>query len=71
VSRLPVDVAKVVVLDVEWLERRAGRLGVLAQEVVEETFPRLCVYSGGVGDDAVHIEDDSVESVRIDLHAPH
>src|SRR5690606_6687480 len=47
-ARASVDVAEVVVADVE-------RRGAAAQETVEDVLPRGGVHAGGVGDDAVGV----------------
>src|SRR6185295_7523081 len=59
-----VDVRAVVVLDVEGLERDAVPLGAGAQVVVEHLLPRRGVDAGGVGEDAVEVEEARAGAVR-------
>ena len=65
VPRFAVDGPEVVV-DGERAERFPGGRGSIAKEAIEEPSPRGCVDPGGIGHDAVHVEDDGVDAVRAD-----
>ena len=61
--RLAVHVLVIVVMDVEWHERRALGLGPLTEEVVEHLLPRRRVHCGGLGQDTVEVEQAGVNAV--------
>ena len=69
-ARLAVDVPLVVGLDVERHEGFTATRGTRAQEFIEHAFPGAGVHARGVGQHAVHVEQDGVEApARNDLTA--
>ena len=63
---LAVHVSSVVAIDVERPERLAGPPASALQVAVEEALPGRRMDGRGVGDDAVHVEDDGRELLEAD-----
>jgi hypothetical protein len=65
VPRFAVD-GPAVIVGGERAERSPGARDSIAKEPIEEPSPRVCVDPGGIGHDAVHVEDDGVDAVGAD-----
>src|SRR5690606_31485898 len=61
-ARLPVDVAEIVLVPIERLERGARSRGAVPEVAIEQRLPGRCMEPGGLGDDTVEVEDRAIES---------
>ena len=59
-SWLPVHVAAVVVLNVEWNKRFAGLCGSLLEKLIEQSLPGRRMHPGCLGQHSVEIEQDRI-----------
>src|SRR5690606_22306121 len=66
VARLSVDVLKIVLVQVERLERLTGSRGTFLKVIVEQLLPRRCVEARGVRYDAIEVEDGGIERLEVD-----